>query len=105
MVVLKITYKTHKLEKNFSDFGHMRKAYGIDTATRLAQRKAEIEAADDIDILLKASIGGCHSLNGDRLGQYSMKLNANFRLIFEVKEGVIQIAHILEVNDYHVGHH
>jgi len=71
--------------------------------TRSFRKKVQLlaAAADDRDIRAMRSLR-MEKLVGDRAGQYSIRLNDQFRLIFRLKtdargKGVI----IIEVVDYH----
>ena len=43
---------------------------------------------------------GLHQLKGDREGQWAMRINGPWRLVFEWSEGA---AHNVEITDYHKG--
>ena len=51
--------------------------------------------------MIQFHIGRCHSLKGNRQEQYAVDLVHPYRLVFEKKEDIIQIANILEIIDYH----
>lgn len=60
-----------------------------------------IRATDERDL---RSVKGNHfeKLVGDRTGQYSIRLNSQFRLVFEIRSGTAgNTIHILDVVDYH----
>lgn len=52
-------------------------------AIRINQRIMELQAADSVEMLVRLSIGRCHPLKGNRLGQYAMDLVQPYRLVFE----------------------
>ncbi len=96
---MQIKYKSKKLERICNDFGDAKKRYSEEMAGKIQQRIQELSAADSIIILLQFSIGGCHSLKGNRKGQYAMDLVQPFRLLFEkVDEQTIRI---ISIQDYH----
>ena len=70
-------------------------------AGKIHQRIDEISAADTVEMLVQFHIGRCHSLTGNREGQYAMDLVHPYRLIFTKKGYEIQIAEIQEIVDYH----
>ena len=70
-------------------------------AGKIIQRVNELTAADSVEMLLKYQIGRCHSLKGDRKGQFAMDLVHPFRLVFEKSGNKIQVAKIIEIEDYH----
>ncbi len=61
----------------------------------------QIDTFETIEELILYKIGRCHSLKGNRNGQYDMDLVHPYRLIFEKKGNEIQIANIIEIVDYH----
>lgn len=96
-----ITYKTRKLEKICTDAKVAEKTHGREMAEIIHQRIDEITAADSVEMMIQFHIGRCHSLKHNRKGQYAVDLVHPFRLIFEKHGNAIQIAHILEIIDYH----
>ena len=96
-----ITYKTRKLEKICTDAKAAEKAYGRGMAEKIHQRIDEISAADNVEIMIQFHIGRCHLLKHDRKGQFAVDLVHPYRLVFEKHGNTIQIAHILEIIDYH----
>ena len=85
-----------KLLKNFWSRG---RAKGIDpkSAERLEELLSALHAAtrpEDMDV----SGWGFHALTGDRKGQYAVEIRAQYRLVFEWKDG-----NAVRVNeeDYH----
>jgi len=98
---LDITYKTRKLEKICTDAKVAEKAHGREMTELIHQRIDEITAADTVEIMIQFHIGRCHPLKHDRKGQYAIDLVHPYRLVFEKHGNTIQIAHILEIVDYH----
>lgn len=68
---------------------------------KIHMRIDQIASADTIEMMIQYNIGRCHSLTNNRKGQYSMDLVHPYRLVFERQGEEIQIAHILEIVDYH----
>ncbi len=96
-----ITYKNNKLEKVCTDAKVAERSYGKEMAEKIQMRIDEITAADTIEMMIQFHIGRCHSLTNNRKGQYAMDLVHPYRLVFEKHGNEIQIAHILEIVDYH----
>ena len=96
-----ITYKSNKLEKVCTDAKVAERSYGKEMAEKIQMRIDEITAADTIENMIQFHIGRCHSLTSNRKGQYAMDLVHPYRLVFEKHGNEIQIAHILEIVDYH----
>ena len=66
---------------------------------RIAQRKlALLNAAVSLDMLRVPLGNRLEALKGDRQGQYSIRINGQWRLCFEFKSGH---AYNVEIVDYH----
>ena len=65
-------------------------------------RIAQVIAAED-ERDLRADYGAHFELlKADRAGQYSMRLNSQFRVVFQIRKGTPKnTIHILEICDYH----
>ena len=99
---MQIKYKNTKIEKVCSNASKAEKTYGERIAEKIQMRIDQIKASDTIDYLINYRIGRCHSLTGDRDGQYAMDLVHPLRLIFTVdKSSCIQVAEIVDITDYH----
>ena len=98
---MRITYKNNKIEKICNNAAVATKAYGPRMAELIQQRHDEIKASGNIEFMIKYRIGRCHELKGNRSEQYAVDLVHPYRLVFEKRGNEIQIAHILEVIDYH----
>ncbi|MDD6317589.1 MAG: hypothetical protein PUA61_01940 [Succinatimonas hippei] len=87
------------MEKICSSYSEAVKKHGKVVAKILFQRLNELRSASSVDDLVKNRIGRCHSLAGDRIGQFAMDLGHPHRLIFtvEIKTSVV----IIEIVDYH----
>ena len=80
---MKILFSDKKLAKNCNSKVLCNKAYGLDIAKKVMQRLNELKAADNLGLISHLPPPACHELKGDRKGQFAVKLNKNFRLIFE----------------------
>jgi len=98
---LDITYKNNKLRKICTNATYAERLYGRNMAEKIDMRIGEISAADTVEMLIKFHIGRCHALTNNRKGQYAVDLVHPYRLVFEKNGNEIQIAHILEIVDYH----
>lgn len=98
---MEITYKNKKIEKVCTNARIAEKTYGKEMADKIHQRIDEINAADNVEMMIQFHIGRCHPLSNNRKGQYAVDLVHPYRLIFEKNGGEIQIAYILEIVDYH----
>ncbi len=64
----------------------------------ILRKLLEIEAAISVDKLRSPPGNRLESLRGDRAGQYSIRVNDQFRICFEWRDGH---AYDVEVTDYH----
>jgi proteic killer suppression protein len=110
---MQITYKTRKLQKALTDPAILQKTFGTN-ARRVAQRMAQLEAAQHLGMILAQPALECHPLKGGRTGEWALSVSGNVRLVFIVDaasptaknndpmdpESVTNI-HILEITDYH----
>lgn len=96
-----IKYKNKNLRKICTNANVARKEYGANMAKKIHQRIDELTAADCIDILIQCHIGRCHSLQGNRKGQYATDLVHPYRLIFTLIDDKIQVIEVQEIIDYH----
>lgn len=70
-------------------------------ATKISQRIDELQAADSVDVLIRYSVGRCHPLKGNRIGQYAMNLIQPYRLVFEHNGYTLELVKIISIEDYH----
>lgn len=98
---MRVHYRNKQLAKECEDAEVATKKYGNDMAEKIDQRIGELIAANCVDDLIKYRIGRCHSLKGDRKGQYAMDLVHPDRIIFSKLNGNEIAVEILEIGDYH----
>lgn len=98
---MEIQYKSKKIRKVCTDANTARKNYGEKMARKIQQRIDELTAADSVEMMIQYHIGRCHSLTGNREGQYALDLVQPYRLIFIQIGNEIQIAEVQEIVDYH----
>ena len=96
-----ITYKNKKIEKVCTDAKVADRTYGNEMAEKIHMRIDEISSADTVEMMIQCYIGRCHPLINNRKGQYAVDLVHPYRLVFEKQGTEIQIAHIMEIVDYH----
>ena len=98
---MEITYKNKKIEKICTNAKVSDRTYGKDMSEKIQMRIDQIKAADTVEEMVQYHIGRCHALINNRKGQYAVDLVHPYRLIFEKNGNVIQVAHIMEIVDYH----
>ena len=80
---MKVFFRDNKLAKNCNSKAQCVKAYGVALAQKIMQRLSELKAADNLGTISHLPPPSCHELKGDRKEQFAVRLNKNFRLIFE----------------------
>ena len=98
---MEITYKNRRIEKVCTDIKVSDKTYGNEMSNKIQMRIDQITAAETVEEMIQYHNGRCHSLTSNRKGQYAVDLVHPYRLIFEKHGEQIQIAHIMEIVDYH----
>lgn len=97
---MKLTYSTKALEKICTNEREMRKQRA-DIAKKLRLRINALETFPTLGEVVEGDpLGRWHPLSGDRDGQWSGKLSANYRLIVVPQiDGSIEIADVLRATD------
>lgn len=106
-------FASAKLTKTMNDDTKLVRAYGTDIAGQVRKRLDDLSAAATLEDM-KTLPGRCEELSGERKGQLSVRLGANYRLIFEPYhdpiptklDGGLDWTHlttirVIEVIDYH----
>lgn len=96
-----VEFRTRKLQKQYEDSGEAEKAYGSQTARKYIQRINIIKKAHDIEELKRLPGLNCHSLKGNRKGQWAIKLTGFYRLIFTLIGDCLKIVCIEEVSKHY----
>lgn len=78
----------------------MQKKLGADVAKKLQLRITELIRVEEMADLLVGT-GKWEQLKGDRSGQWSARLTANWRLIVQPEEGDRVAVLVVEIVDYH----
>ena len=99
--MLDITYKNRKIERICTNAKVADREYGSQMSAKIHMRIDEIRAVDTVEEMIQFRIGRCHALKGNRKGQYAVDLEHPYRLVFTKYGNEIEIAHILEIVDYH----
>lgn len=96
-----VTFKEQSLDRLETDAVH---SAGFGSAVVKAYRKAmqHIRAATDERTLYSRRSFRFEKLQGKREGQYSMRLNDQWRLIIELRAvEAKKVVHVVEIADYH----
>lgn len=79
---MNITFKSRKLCKIFNSNSLLQKEYGADKLKRIKNRLAVLSAAPNLAHVPTQKPERCHSLEGDRKGQFAVDISHNYRIIF-----------------------
>ncbi|WP_433516297.1 type II toxin-antitoxin system RelE/ParE family toxin [Nonomuraea sp. CA-143628] len=104
-------YEDPKFKKRCESDKERRRHFGHERANALAKRLQHLKEAETLDEMRHLG-GRCEELTGDRKGQLSVRLDANYRLIFEPEEwiaseqgcldwAVVTAVVLIEIVDYH----
>ncbi len=98
---MEIRFRTRKLRKQYEDHREAEKAYGPQVARRYIERVNLIKSSQDIEVLKKLPGLRCHSLKGNRSGEWALNLTDRYRLIFVLEGARLEIATIQEVSKHY----
>ena len=97
---MEVTYRTTKLQKMASSQKNLTAELGPVCGKKFGQRISEFMAADCLEDLRHLPGPRIHELKGDRKGQYSIRINDQWRICFEWPDrspGPVNV----EIVDYH----
>jgi plasmid maintenance system killer protein len=97
---MELRYADYELERRCTDGRYMQRKLGAQRSRALRLRLNELRSVTDFGDLLFIR-GKWEELKGDRAGQWSGRLTANWRLIVEPAQNSITIVLIREIVDYH----
>jgi proteic killer suppression protein len=80
---MKLSYKSNKLEQSLTLDKNIIKSYGT-LSKKIKQRIEQLKAANDLSIIAKISVLRLHPYIGDRLGEWSIDIQENWRICFEI---------------------
>lgn len=85
---MNLSYKNNKLEQSLTEDKNIIKSYGA-LSKKIKQRIEQIKAADDLSIVAKIPVLRLHTYKGDRLGEWSIDIQENWRICFEIDQDPI----------------
>jgi len=96
---VEIEFSSNRLAKASVSLPEASRLFGVPIGRKYIQRIAVLRATETFTQLYGHRALRFHPLKGNRAGQYSMTLTANYRLIVgKVQEDTVRI---MEVEDYH----
>lgn len=97
---MEVRYATRKIEKICTNDREMKRKLDANIAKKLRLRIVELHNLESFADLL-CGTGRWEQLTGDRAGQWSARLTANWRLIVTDEGGSPVVARVIEITDYH----
>lgn len=79
---MEILFRDERLRRRCNQEKERRRAWGTERAKQIGKRLDDLHAAPDLEAM-RHSAGRCEELTGDRTGQLSLRIDANYRLLFE----------------------
>lgn len=98
---MEIRFRTRKLEKQYRSHKEAEKAYGRDVARKYISRINIIKRTRSINELQELPGLRCHSLKGNRKGQWAVNLTGFYRLMFTLEGSDLEIVCIEEVSKHY----
>ncbi len=109
-----ILYRNKGIEKACTEQKEAVKRYGPNNQKKLVQRLGEIQAANNLETVLKLPAARCHPLSGDLKGLWAVDLAHPFRLLFrlvnpdgtdieekDILPALVVAVRIWDIKDYH----
>ena len=87
---MEILYKDNKLKKKLYDYKLLKKEYEEKIAKKVLQRLAEIQAADNLEILKTGPPHFRHRLEGKRKKQFAIDITRKYKIIIEPMNGELE---------------
>ena len=78
-----LNYKSNKLEKNLTDDRKLISTYG-QLAKTIKRRRKELTNAENLETIGKLPQLRLHPLSGERVGEWSIDIKNNWRIIFSL---------------------
>lgn len=110
---MEVEYGSNKLKKQLSNASEIKRAFGTN-AKRISIRLDDIKASPNLAILKQIPGANCHSLSGNREGEWAVDISANYRLIFGIALSQVPLLEdggvdatkvtdilIIKIEDYH----
>jgi len=98
---MKVHFRTKKLQKQYENEKEAQKTYGEEVARKYIQRINIIQSVDNFQELKDLPGLNCHPLKGDRQGEWAIKLNRFYRLIFTLQDDTLEVVIIEEVSKHY----
>ncbi len=87
---MKLLYNNNKLEKALTTDKGLAKSYGT-LAKKIKQRRIQLESADNLEVISKLAELRLHQHIGKGRGTWSINIQGNWRILFEMGHDPIPI--------------
>jgi len=85
---MELTYKNNKLKKSLTtDKGLLKLNSRL--AKKLKQRRIQLESAENLEVISKIPQLRLHQYKGNRKGTWSINIQENWRILFEIDQNPI----------------
>lgn len=99
---MRVEFQDDDLQKLYEDPDFRLKTFGPELTSAFRKRMQMLLAAEDVRDLYAMKSNRFEKLKGDREGQYSLRINDQWRLVIElVTDSTGTKAVVIEVVDYH----
>jgi toxin HigB-1 len=98
---VRVGFRTKKLERCYLDSSKAVREWGETIGRKYIQRINILQTAKTLNDLNSLPGLKCHPLKGDRAGQYAVRLDEAWRLIFSIEGYVLNVICILEVSRHY----
>lgn len=85
---MELSYKTNNLEKSLTTDKGLAKSYGK-LAKKIKQRRIQLESAENLEVISKLSVLRLHKHIGKGKGTWSIDIQENWRILFEIDQDPI----------------
>ena len=85
---MELSYKNNKLKKSLTtDKGLLKLNSRL--AKNIKQRRIQLESADNLEVISKLPVLRLHQYKGNRKGTWSIDIQENWRILFEINQDPI----------------
>jgi len=85
---MNLSYKNNKLEQSLNVDRNIIQSYGV-LSKKIKQRMDQLKAANDLSIIAKIKVLRLHPYLGNRLGEWTIDIQENWRICFKIDQNPI----------------
>ncbi len=87
---MKISFKNNKLEQKLNTDKGLARSYGT-LAKKAKQRMTQLRSAINLQVIADIKVLRLHPYKGDRKGEWSIDIQENWRICFEINQDPIPV--------------